>query len=134
MYLDFTTKQLNEYNKLIKVIESCTNTIHHTNTINIIKSFGKTCDCRKYILKKQAIIKLLKFDISGWDEYNKYCNATIEQVQSLIDYSNYWLEQFEAWENEQLLQKQEDERENNQKKRIKIQGFANVLKKQRKKI
>jgi hypothetical protein len=134
MYLDFTTKQLKEYNKLIKFIESCTNAIHHTNTINIIKSFGKTCDCRKYILKKQAIIKLLKFDISGWDEYNKYCNATIEQVQSLIDYSNYWLEQFEAWENEQLLQKQEDERENNQKKRIKIQGFANVLKKQRKKI
>ena len=130
-YLNFTSIQLIEYNKIINIIESCTNVIHHTNTINVIKSFGKTCDYRKYILKKQAIIKLLKFDISGWVEYNKYRIATLEQVQSLIDYSNYWLEQFEAWEKEQ---KQENERENNQKERIKILGFANVLKKQRKKI
>lgn len=129
MYLNFTSKQLVEYNKIINIIESCTNAIHHANTINIIKSFGKTCDYRKYMLKKRAIIKLLKFDIRGWIEYNKYHNATLEQVQSLIDYSNYWLEQFEAWENEQLLQKQENENNEKKKERIYIKGFSNILKK-----
>ena len=127
MYLDFTTKQLNEYNKLIKVIESCSNPDHHISTVNIIHSFGKLCDSRKNILKKRAWVNMFKFNFAPMAEYMKYKEATMEQVQSLIDYSNYWLDQYNAWETEQ--QKYNEE---NKKERVKIIGFSNILRKKSK--
>lgn len=127
MYLDFTTKQLNEYNKLIKVIESCSNPDHHTSTVNIIQSFGKLCDNRKNILKKRAWVNIFKFNFTPMTEYMKYKEAALEQVQSLIDYSNYWLDQYNIWETEQ--QKCNEE---NKKERIKIIGFSNILRKKSK--
>lgn len=127
MYLEFTTKQLNEYNKLIKMIESCETAEHYDNTVIIMRSFGKICDNRKRILRNYAIKGLLRFNSQPIDEYYKYKEATMEQIKTLINYSNAWLEQYEAWEKRQEAERvaKGDQRED----KIDVVGFAKLLKK-----
>ena len=131
MYLEYTTKQLIEYNKLIKIIESCETPKHHSNTVDMMTRFGKICDRRQKTLQIYAIRNLLKFNTQPLDEYYKYKNATKEQVETLINYSNTWVKQYEAWG-----KKQESEMQANKDYRgdkIDVIGFAKLLKKKRKK-
>ena len=130
MYLEFATKQLNEYNKLIKIIESCETVEHHSNAIVILRSFGKMCDSRKRKLRNLAIKNALKLQFETINEYYKYKEATMEQVKTLIDYSNSWIDQYEAWEKSQEIQAQS---QSDRGEKIDVVGFAKLLKKKRKK-
>ena len=128
MYLEFTSKQLHEYNKLVANIQGCTNPDQHDIIVNMMKCFGKLCDWRASKLKHRGWISLLKLQTEPMDEYYKYKRATKEQIQVLVDYSNMWLDQYEVWEKQQV-----EEEKNEQTKKIGVVGFAKLLKKKRKK-
>lgn len=129
MYLEFTTKQLKEFDKLVSIVESCTNPDQHSVATHVLKNWGHMCDRRSKLLKKRGIISMFKFQFKPYKEYRKYVIATNEQVEYLIEYSNMWLEQFEAWVNEQ----QQVEAEAKAKERTQVVGFSKLLPKKRKK-
>ena len=131
MYIEFASKQLYEYNKIIANLESCKNPLQHSTIVRMMKCFGKLCDWRASKLKHRGWIGLLKLQDQPMDDYYRYKRATKEQVQQLIDYSNMWLEQYEAWEKQQDLEAQVEE--NYRGDKVDIVGFAKLLKKKRKK-
>jgi hypothetical protein len=131
MYIEFTSKQLHEYNKIVANIESCENPQQHSTIVRMMKCFGKLCDRRASKLKRRGWIGLLKLQNKPMNEYYKYKHATKEQVQVLVDYSNMWLDQFEEWEKQQELDAQT--KENYRGDKVDIVGFAKLLKKKRKK-
>lgn len=131
MYVEFTSKQLHEYNKLVANIEGCTNPDQHSTIVRMLKCFGKQCDWRSRKLLKRAWVGLLKFQNQPFDEYYKYKNATKEQVSTLVEYSNMWLDQYDAWEKAQA--EELAAKENYRGDKVDIVGFAKLLKKKRKK-
>lgn len=131
MYIEFTSKQLHEYNKIVANIEGCENPLQHSTIVRMMKCFGKLCDWRAKELKRYGWLGILKFQNQPMDEYYRYKRATKEQVQQLIDYSNTWLDQYEAWEKQQELEAQTKESYRGDK--VDIVGFAKLLKKKRKK-
>lgn len=122
MYLEFTTKQLKEYNKLLSVLDSIENPDQHESYTHMVQNFWNLCDYRIYTLKKYTIKQCVKFNYKAIREYKKYKEATIEQANNLIVYSNEWLSRYEEWEKQQ----------NNQENRLVINGFTKLLKKHRK--
>ena len=131
MYIEFTTKQLHEYHKLVTNIEGCENPNQHSTIIRMLKCFGKQCDWRARQLRKRGWIGFLKFQNKPMDEYHKYKEATREQVNNLVEYSNIWLDQFEAWEKAQT--EELAAKENYRGDKVDVVGFAKLLKKKRKK-
>lgn len=125
MYLEFTTKQLKEFEKLIAILESCTNPDQHMIATNILNNWGHMCDHRSKRLKKAGLIGMCKLQFKPYKEYKRYIVATGEQVQYLIDYSNMWLDQYKEWEKEQ-------ESASKDKDRIYVTGFSKLLKKKKK--
>ena len=88
------------------------------------------CDSRKRKLLNLAIKNALKLQFKTINEYYKYKEATMEQVKTLIDYSNSWIDQYEAWEKSQEIQAQS---QSDRGEKVDIIGFAKLLKKKRKK-
>lgn len=122
MYIEFTTKQLNEYNKLLTTLDSLQTPEQHATYVNMVKNFGNICDYRLYRLKKHTIKQCLKFNYKAIKEYKKYKEATAEQATNLVLYSNEWLDKYEEWE----------KRQNEQECRLVVNGFAKLLKKKQK--
>lgn len=122
MYIEFTTKQLNEYNKLLTTLDSLQTPEQHAIYVNMVKNFGNICDYRLYRLKKHTIKQCLKFNYKAIKEYKKYKEATSEQATNLVSYSNEWLDKYEEWEKQQ----------NEQERRLVVNGFAKLLKKKQK--
>lgn len=127
MYINFTSKNLNEYNKIIDTIVSCEKPSQYNMVKNMIEQFAKNCDHRIHMLWKNVWIKLLDLSFNGFKEYNSYKITTNIQIESIINHYNEWLTQYTNWE----LEEKENKEKHEQEKRIKkdIKGFSILFKK-----
>lgn len=131
MFTKFTTRNLNEYNKIIDVIVSCETPSHHNTAKNMIEQFAKNCDHRIHMLWKNAWIGLLDLSFNGFREYNSYKMTTNVQIESVINHCNEWLTQYTQWEQEE--KEQEEKQEQKKRAKIDIIGFSPLFKKKKSK-
>jgi hypothetical protein len=130
-YIEYTSKNLKEYYKILDTISSSTNPEQFEVAKNMASQFAKNCDFRQSKLKKLAWIKTFKFSMKGWDDYYSYKKTTTEQIESIISIYNLWLDQYNEWVELQRLE--EEQRENDKRKKILITGFEGLFKKNKRK-
>ena len=130
MFTKFTTKNLNEYNKIIETICSCENLSHHNVVKNMIEQFAKNCDHRLHLLWKNAWCGLLRLNFRGFEKYRSYKLSTNVQIESVINHCNEWLTQYKTWEQEE--KDLEEKREQKKRAKIDIAGFSALFKKKTK--
>lgn len=128
MYINFTSKNLNEYNKIIDVLMSCKTPSHHDIVKNMAKQFAKNCDHRLGMLRKYAWIKLLRFSLEGFKNYKSYKHSTDTQIESIIIHCNEWVTQYDQW-----VQEEKEKEEKDKKSKIDIKGFKHLFKKKKRK-
>lgn len=131
MYREYTTRNLNEYHKLVEVISSCKNPDQFEGVKNMVDQFGKNCDFRDSKLKSR-IWKTLS--LKAYKEYKSYSKSAHLQVEEIVKIYNMWVEQYSAWEAAEM-KAVEEEKEANKKLPPKknIAGFGTLLKKNKKK-
>lgn len=131
MFTEFTTRNLNEYNKIIETIGSCENLSHHNVVKNMIEQFAKNCDHRIELLRKNAWHELFKLNFKGFRKYQSYKLSTNIQIKSVVNHCNEWLSQYNAWEQEE--KDLEEKREQKKRAKIDIAGFSVLFKKKKRK-
>lgn len=131
MYIDFTSKNLAEFYKIVQVLDTCEYPTQFDIVKNMARQFGKNCDFRQSKLKKIAYKKLLKFSVQGFDDYFKYKESTSNQVQTIIDKCNLWLTEYDNWVTEQKAKEESNKLKANSK--ISIIGFQKLFKKKNQK-
>lgn len=131
MFIEFTTRNLNEYNKIIDVIVSCETPSHHNIAKNMIEQFAKNCDYRIHMLWKNAWYNLFKLNFKGFRKYQSYKLSTNIQIESVINHHNEWLNQYSLWEQEE--KELEEKREQKKRSKIDIAGFSVLFKKKKRK-
>lgn len=130
-YIEYTSKNLKEYYKILDTISSSTNLEQFEAAKNMASQFARNCDFRQNKLKKSAWIETLKFSMKGWDNYYSYKKTTTEQIESIISIYNLWLDQYNEWVEHQRLE--DEQRENDKRKKILITGFEGLFKKNKRK-
>ena len=131
MFTEFTTRNLNEYNKIIETIGSCENLSHHNVVKNMIEQFAKNCDHRIELLRENAWHELFKLNFKGFRKYQSYKLSTNIQIKSVVNHCNEWLVQYNAWEQEE--KDLEEKREQKKRAKIDITGFSVLFKKKKRK-
>ena len=131
MFTEFTTRNLNEYNKIIKTIVSCENLSHHNVIKNMIEQFAKNCDHRIDLLWKNVWYELLRLNFKEFRKYQSYKLSTNTQIKSVINHCNEWLTQYNLWEQEE--KDLEEKREQKKRAKIDIAGFSVLFKKKKRK-
>lgn len=129
MYIEFTTKNLREYNKIIDVLVSCSKPEQFDITKNMVDNFARNCDFRLYKLKRRALSHFYSLNI--WKEYKSYRTTSNIQIESIINHCNEWLKNYDEFLAEQKLQTEKEEQKKKSKKDIK--GLASLFKKKSKK-
>ena len=129
MYIEFTTKNLREYNKIIDVLVSCSKPEQFNITKNMVDNFARICDFRLYKLKRRALF--LFYSLTIWKEYKSYRTTTNIQIESIVNHCNEWLKNYDEFLVEQKLQTEKEEQKKKSKKDIK--GLASLFKKKSKK-
>lgn len=131
MYREYTTRNLNEYRKIVAIVESCKNLDQLETVKNVIQQFGKNCDFRDNRLKN-CIWKTLS--LKAYREYKSYNISARVQIDHILEIYNSWVEQYMAWE-EAELKAIEEEKEGKKKMPPKkdVSGFGSLLKKNKKK-
>lgn len=129
MYMEFTTKNLREYNKIINVLVSCSKPEQFNITKNMVDNFARNCDFRLYKLKRRALFHFYSLNI--WKEYKSYRTTTNIQIESIVNHCNEWLKNYDEFLVEQKLQTEKEEQKKKSKKDIK--GLASLFKKKPKK-
>ena len=128
MYIEYTDRNLKEYNKILNTITSCQNKTHYETIISMAEQFARNSDLRRCNLKKRSMYGILKFSLLEYKEYLRYKNSALEQIESIIQHCNDWTQQYDDWT---LKQKEIDEK--NQKDKKTISGFSELFKKRRSK-
>lgn len=126
MYINFTSKNLNEYNKIIDVLMSCKTPSHHDVVKTMVEQFAKNCDHRLRMLRKYAWIKLLRFSLVGFKNYKSYRHSTDTQIESIVIHCNEWVTQYDQW-----IQEEREKEEKDKKSKIDIKGFKHLFKKKK---
>ena len=129
MYIEFTTKNLREYNKIIDVLVSCSKPEQFNITKNMVDNFARNCDFRLYKLNRRALFHFYSLNI--WKEYKSYRTTTNIQIESIVNHCNEWLKNYDEFLVEQKLQTEKEEQKKKSKKDIK--GLASLFKKKSKK-
>ena len=131
MYVEYTTRNLNEYRKIVAIVESCKNTGQFEVVKNVVEQFGRNCDFRDSQLKKRAWKTLSR---KAYREYKNYNETAHIQVEGVVALCNMWVDQYRAWE-EAEAKAIEDEKEEKKKMPPKkdIAGFGSLMKKNKKK-
>ena len=131
MYIEYTTRNLKEYHKIVDILESCKNTDHFETVKNVVEQFGKNCDYRDSYLKKRAWKTLSLKAYKEYREYNKMAHLQVDQIVSIC---NMWAQQYRDWE-EAELKVAEEEKEESKKMPPKkpIVGFGCLMKKNKRK-
>lgn len=129
MYIEFTTKNLREYNKIIDVLVSCSKPEQFDITKNMVDNFARNCDFRLYKLKRRALSHFYSLNI--WKEYKSYRTTSNIQIESIINHCNEWLKNYDEFLIEQKSQTEKEEQKKKSKKDIK--GLASLFKKKSKK-
>lgn len=131
MYKEYTTRNLNEYRKLVEVIHSCKNPEQFEVVKNVAERFGQNCNFRDSKLKSR-IWKTLS--PKAYKEYKSYNQTAHLQVDEIIRICNIWVERYNAWEATEMKAAEEENETNKrlpQKKNI--VGFGTLLRKNKKK-
>ena len=124
MYTEYTTKNLNEYNKIMKVIDCCETTVHFEIVKNMAETFANNCDFRLEKLRRRSWFGLRR---SYYKEYKSYKESADIQVHSIVDECNDWAQQYQEWEATAAKQREEEKDKRPPKKDI--VGFAKLFKK-----
>lgn len=124
MYIDFTSRNLNEYHKICKVFEDATTPEHYEVAKEMVTQFACNCDKRRELLTRRAIWHF--YCPSYWKERKAYHRATLIQLQDLIELSNEWTAQYEQWSISNKLQ--EEEKEKKRKSKRTVTGFQTLNK------
>lgn len=114
MYLKYRSLNIVEYNKLIKVIESCKNEEQFNCAKEMCGFFGAHCDIRDRKLKKDWLNHI--WDTSKYKLWKAYRKSAHEQVDAIVSTANLWVSQYQQW-----LDRQKDETPS-----PRIRGFANL--------
>ena len=126
MYTEYTTRNLNEYYKLVSVIDGVKNPEQYDAFKNMVEQFARNCDFRQDNLKRLAWLRTLKLDLRGWREYRSYKTSTMTQIEAVINLCNLWTEQYDQWIQDEKAE--EEELEKLKKKKIDINGFGTCFK------
>ena len=131
MYREYTTRNLNEYHKLVEVVHSCKNLEQFEVVKNMVEQFGRNCDFRDSKLKVRIWRTL---SLNAYKEYKSYNRTAHLQVEEIVGICNMWVEQYSAWEAAEM-KAAEEEKEASKKLPPKknIAGFGTLLKKNKKK-
>ena len=131
MYREYTTRNLNEYRKIVAIVESCKNFEQFESVKNIVEQFGRNCDFRDTQLKKR-IWKTLS--LKAYKEYKSYNTSAHLQVEEIVALCNLWVDQYREWEATEA-RAIEDEKEEKKKMPPKtdIVGFGGLLRKNKRK-
>lgn len=119
-------KNLQEYNKVISVINSAKNPDHFDVCYNMTQTFAQNCDFRQNKLYKIAWKKMLGLTMSGWRDYYSYKKTTLLQIDHIINLCNMWNEQYDMWLEEQKME--DEKKELDKLKKITIKGFSSYFK------
>lgn len=131
MYKEYTTRNLNEYRKLVSVIDGVKNPEQFEVFRNMVEQFARNCDFRQEQLEKYAIRKLFMLSTKAWREYKSYKTSTMIQIDAVIKLCNLWNEQYDQWIQDEKTEEEEFEKQKKQK--IDIEGFNPCFKLKKKK-
>lgn len=122
-YIEYTTRNLYEYNKLMTIIESTKNQEQFDIVKTMVDLFIHNCIFRRNKLKRIAWLKMLQLSNNGWKKYISYEQSSTIQIESLMMICELWINQYSEW-----VQAQETEDKEIQKKKIPIEGFSKLFK------
>ena len=130
MYVEFISRNLNEYHKIYKVFDSATTPEHFEVAKAMVTQFANNCDKRKELLTERACKQLrflmIRKALRCWYERNMYHESTLIQIQDLVDLSNEWAAQYEQWLSDNKVKEEETEKQ--KKAKIDITGFQSLNK------
>lgn len=124
MYSSYQTKNLNEYNKIVRVLETAETADHYDVVVAMVKRFGENCErrCEKLLInsfKSLFVVPKLKY-------YFKYKSAAQLQFDDLLQICNEWSDSYlKAVE---LMAQQPEQTHQKQKKKKSISGFSKTFK------
>ena len=127
MYTEFYTKTLNEYNKILKILDSCETWEQFCTMENISYTFAQNCEWRTTKLYNYFE---RGFSISRYKNYRSFEKMAKIMCDDLIDQIKTWTELYKNALDEatQLTQKQDED----SKKRKIVGGFNGLFKKTKK--
>jgi hypothetical protein len=131
MYKEYTTRNLNEYYKIVAAIESCDTLAQFEVARDMVDIFGNNCDFRYARLKRQALSKL---SYTKYKEFRAYHESTKVQIETLIRMCEAWARAYDEWLD--MEARSNAEREEELKKmppKKEILGFGALLKKNKRK-
>lgn len=131
MYIEYTDRNLKEYNKILITLISCQTLSQFDVVKNMAEQFARNCDHRQKTLKKNAWKDLLCLSTNGFRNYYSYVESTSIQIENVINHCNEWVHQYDEWLADE--KKKEEEIELKKKTRKYISGFTDLFKKKRKK-
>lgn len=114
MYLKYRSLNTFEYDKLVKVIESCKTEDQFNVAKEMFECFGIHCDFRDEKLKKDWLNHI--WNIAKYKVWKEYRTVATEQIDSIVSIANLWVSQYQAWLDEQK----------NELPSPRIRGFANL--------
>ena len=118
MYREFYSKNLEEYNKIIKILDSCETWDQFLCMENVAYSFARNCEWRRNVLFDRYERGI---SIKRYKEYRKYEQASELQCKDLMDRVAGWADSYKNTleEAKVIIEKQDEE----SKKRKVIPGF-----------
>lgn len=124
LFLEYTSANLKEYNKIMATINSSQTLDHYEVLTNMCSQFGKNCDHRLDALKRRI---WREWTFNSIKDYYRYKDSTLIQVKALMDRLKYFYDSYQEWLKEYNIEQEEKKSKKAQKKTV--MGFSKLLKK-----
>lgn len=124
MYINYCTKNLEEYYKILRTLNTCETAYHYEVVTAMLELFYENCTDRINNLRIKAIKYILFGKFEYIKQYKSYKRSAVTQFNDLAAKCKEWIELYSSEQNIN----QETGKDKPKKKRKVIYGFNKLFK------